>query len=99
MQVGTKNFSLEEFTESSTATAKKIDNTLPAELESNAQATLVVLQKFRDALNQPINITSGYRCPKLNKAVKGVTNSAHLSATAADLQSPKLTAKELFTFM
>lgn len=31
-----------------------------------------------------ITVTSGYRCPKLNKAVGGATSSAHLLGYAAD---------------
>ncbi len=33
----------------------------------------------------PIRVNSGYRCPRLNKAVGGVARSYHLSGRAADL--------------
>ena len=36
--------------------------------------------------NGGINVTSGFRCSKLNKAVGGVSNSAHLYGYAADTQ-------------
>ncbi len=33
----------------------------------------------------PIHISSGYRCPRLNKAVGGVKNSQHLTGQAVDI--------------
>ena len=38
---------------------------------------------------QPIIVDSGYRCPKLNKAVKGAANSQHLLGQAADILTLK----------
>ena len=37
----------------------------------------------------PIQITSGYRCPKLNGAVKGASNSQHMEGEAADITIPR----------
>ena len=34
---------------------------------------------------KPLNISSGYRCPKHNKEVGGVDNSAHVRGYAADI--------------
>ena len=42
------------------------------------------LQRIRDALSKPIKITSGYRCLKHNRDVKGGTNSRHRYGMAAD---------------
>lgn len=42
------------------------------------------LQRIRDALSKPIKITSGYRCLKHNRNVKGGTNSRHRYGMAAD---------------
>jgi uncharacterized protein YcbK (DUF882 family) len=48
--------------------------------------TLVnALQKLRNAIGLPIHVTSGYRCPRNNKAVGGVKKSQHLSGKAADI--------------
>jgi putative chitinase len=63
----------------------KIDNTIPDELESNTKRLLTFLQNLREKWGSGINITSGYRGPKLNKAVKGSKTSAHLTCNAADL--------------
>ncbi len=38
---------------------------------------------------KPIYISSGYRCPRLNKAVGGVAGSQHKTGQAADIQQVK----------
>ena len=38
----------------------------------------------------PIRITSGYRCPELNRAVGGVKNSQHMRGEAADIHLPSV---------
>ena len=75
-QLLTPHFKLSEFTKSSTATARKIDNTPSQEVISNLQALCQnVLEPLREYFNCPIIIDSGYRSPALNKAVGGVANS------------------------
>lgn len=81
-----KNFSLEELLASETAKQKGIKN-VPTNAEVVALCALVfnVLQPLRDAMQEPIKIGSGYRCPALNKAVGGVWNSQHMKGEAVDL--------------
>lgn len=81
-----KNFTLDEFTASATAKAKRIINA-PGVDEVCAMCALVhhVLQPLRDAMGESIKIGSGYRCTKLNNAVGGVSNSQHIKGQAADL--------------
>lgn len=43
------------------------------------------LQAARDIYWKPMRITSGYRCPRHNKAVGGVPNSYHVQGQAADV--------------
>jgi hypothetical protein len=43
---------------------------------------LVLLQKARDVLGLPIEITCGIRCPSHNKAVRGAPDSRHLPGHA-----------------
>lgn len=76
--IKTKNFSQLELEYSNKAKTHKIDNSIPDSLIENAKELLNGLQIIRDALGKPIKITSGYRCPELNKLVKGVSNSSHL---------------------
>lgn len=84
-KVGTKNFSQEEFTFSATAMRLGIDNTLPESAYDNAQLVLETLQEIRDILGFPIYITSGYRSPELNAAIRGRPNSWHMYGLAADI--------------
>lgn len=83
----TENFTLEEMVASQTATAKKIDNTPSEQVKANLKKLCeTVLQPIRDRYGKPIHVSSGYRCPKLNKAVGGVANSKHQTGEAADIQ-------------
>lgn len=79
-------FSIEELCHSDTATARQIDNT-PAPAVRQKLQTLIdeLLDPLRRAWGQPIRVSSGYRCPELNRAVGGVANSQHQTGEAADL--------------
>ncbi len=49
-------------------------------------ALLDLLESLRAACgNRPLVITSGYRCPRHNAAIGGVSNSQHLLGNAADI--------------
>ena len=81
-------FSIEELCKSDTATARGIDNTPNEEVKANLEALIEnVLDPLREAYGRPIYINSGYRCPELNKAVGGVSNSEHLTGCAADIDT------------
>lgn len=92
-------FSLAELIKSSTATKHHIDNTPPAEVIKNLQYGVdMVLDPLRRIYGKPILITSGYRCPKLNTLVGGVSNSWHTQGNAADIHVASLTeATKLFS--
>jgi hypothetical protein len=80
-----KNFTLEELLSSEVAKSRGIANIPTHEVIVNLCALVHhVLQPMRDGLNEPIVISSGFRCPKLNAAVGGVSNSQHLKGEAAD---------------
>ena len=83
-----KYFSIKELTSSATAVRKGIDNT-PTPTIRAALTALVsnVLDPLRELYGKPIIVTSVYRCPKLNKAVGGATNSQHTKGEAADIRS------------
>ena len=86
-----KHFNLSEFFLSTTAAKNYIKN----EPNLDEKATVVrnikllvdnVLDPIRGLVNTPIIITSGYRCPQVNRLVGGVDNSQHMSGCAADFR-------------
>jgi hypothetical protein len=85
-----KYFTLKELTRSDTATKNKIDNTPTDNAVKNLTALVdKVLDPLREMYGKPIYISSGYRCPRLNKAVGGVAGSQHKTGQAADIQQVK----------
>ena len=83
------HFTVEEFTHSQTASRLGIDNDLPVGLYPTAKRTAVGLEAVRELLNSnAILISSGYRSPDLNKAVKGSNVSQHCIAEAVDFTCP-----------
>lgn len=78
-------FTFNELIYSRAAEANGLDNT-PGEQERLALAALVekVLDPLREALGEPIRITSGYRSPEVNRLVGGVSTSQHVKGEAAD---------------
>lgn len=80
-----KYFSLSEFLNSATAKRLKIDNTPTFEVVDNLNKLADYLDVIREKVGKPILISSGFRCPVLNKAVGGVSNSQHQKGLAADL--------------
>ena len=80
-----KYFSLCEFINSPTAKRLAIDNIPTFEIVDNLNRLADYLDGIREKYGKPILISSGYRCPMLNKAVRGVANSQHLKGLAADL--------------
>ena len=80
-----KYFKLAEFINSATANRLGIDNTPNFDVVDNLNRLADYLDGIRTKLGKPILVSSGYRCPMLNKAVGGVANSQHLKGLAADL--------------
>ena len=82
----TEHFTLAEFERSATAARLHIDNWVPAELVPNTRNLCEqVLEPLREHFGEAVYVTSGYRCPQLNKAVGGVANSQHMRGEAADI--------------
>lgn len=83
-----KNFNLKEFIESETAFKQGFDEQFrPSDTVIKNLTSLVknLLQPARDKLRSAIYVSSGYRCPRLNKAIGGSKNSDHLYGRAADV--------------
>ena len=82
-----KYFTLDELTRSETAKRLGYINVPTQEnIENLDKLVTNILDDMREAWGSPIRISSGYRVPRLNKAVGGVANSKHLEGKAADIQ-------------
>jgi len=94
-----EHFELEEFYQSPTAEADNINNYPPEWVISNLQYLVdELLEPLRVKLDKPIHITSGYRCPELNKAIGGVNKkkvvSQHTKGQAVDIKLGDRTKEE-----
>ena len=90
-----KYFTINEFTKSTTAIKRHIDNKPSKEVERSLTALVEkVLDPLREAYGKPIIVTSGYRCPKLNAIVGSTPSSQHVKGEAADIKSVQDTPEE-----
>lgn len=87
-----EHFPLHELTRSQIATRRGINNTPPAALIPNLVRVAFFLETLRARLSAhlgkdtPIFISSGYRCPELNRAARGSRTSVHMKGLAADIE-------------
>ena len=96
-----KHFTIKELTASTTARRMYIDNT-PTEVVVERLTALVeaVLDPLRERYGHPIYVSSGYRCPRLNKAVGGSETSQHVTGEAVDIYVADAKGKaELFAII
>lgn len=82
----TMHFTIEELYASDTAKRLGIDNKPNVQQIINlVYLAAYVLEPLREAMKEPIKISSGFRCERLNRAVGGVSNSQHTKGQAADI--------------
>lgn len=95
-----KYFTINELTKSSTAKRLGIDNTPTQEIKDNLSKLIDnILDPLREAYQQPIIVSSGFRCKALNKAVGGAASSQHCLGMAVDIHTvsnTKESNKKLF---
>lgn len=90
-----KYFTIRELSKSTTATQLGINNTPSKDIEANLTKLIdKVLDPLREAYGKPIIVTSGYRCPALNKAVGGSASSQHMTGQAVDIRTVQDTPEE-----
>jgi len=78
----TAHFALEEL---ACTQHREIDNTPPPEVVGTLRTTAARMEEIRRLLgDRVITVSSGYRCPALNRAVGGARTSAHLTGHAVD---------------
>lgn len=79
------HFTLKELCYSATAEKLGIINIpMGEEFMFLSKLVLFILEPARIKIQKPIRITSGYRCPALNKAVGGIPISQHVKGQAVD---------------
>lgn len=83
-----KWFTISELLYSRTAVERRIWNGATAPIEASLAALIdSVLDPARERYGRPVYVSSGYRCPELNRIVGGSRQSQHLKGEAADLHT------------
>ncbi len=92
-----QSFTLQELVFSQTAARDGIDNTpSPAHVRAMRDLCTKILQPLRDSVGMPLVVSSGYRCPRLNRAIGGSVTSQHMEGRAADVVCFGIDTKQLF---
>jgi hypothetical protein len=91
----TEHFTLGELVASDLAARNGIDNSPSPAIEENLKRVANTLEAVRTIYNKPLTISSGYRCPEVNKLAGGSDTSAHMEGLAADINVPGVTPYEL----
>lgn len=78
-------FTIAELCASDTAKKYNIDNTPNLTIISHLQQLINFLNPLREAWGSAINVTSGYRCKRLNDMVGGSKTSSHMIGYGVDL--------------
>lgn len=80
-----EHFTLAEMLYSPTAVRKGIPNDAPADVVKALKLLCEkVLEPVRAHYGKPVRVTSGYRSPRVNRAVGGAASSQHCNGEAAD---------------
>lgn len=94
-----EHFTLAEMCNSQAAIRNRLDNR-PGDAEiENLKRVAAILEQVRELVGKPINVSSGYRSPAVNRAVGGSSASAHMKGLAADITVSGMTAKALATLI
>ena len=92
----TENFSFYELTNTSNMALLEKNREYAEKLKDNLNLLGLLLQDIRDIIDKPITVSSGVRCPELNKKVGGTADSRHQKGLAADIQVKGMSAMEVF---
>lgn len=92
----TPHFTIEELAGTSNEQYKKL-NLLKAQEQMGKMYMLAgFAERVREIIGKPMIITSGYRCPELNKAIGGALTSQHIFCEAIDFVVKGLRPEDIF---
>lgn len=84
-----EHFTAAELCVSQWAARRGVSNAPPPDVLANLRRTAATMEHVRAVLNgKPLLVSSGYRSPRVNAAIGGARNSAHLRGLAVDFTCP-----------
>lgn len=91
----TPHFTLEELAVTTNKECKELNLKRAEENLGKMYMLAGFAERVREIVGKPMTITSGFRCPKLNKAVGGSSTSQHIAGEAIDFVCRGLTAEQI----
>lgn len=91
----TPHFTLEELTFSDKAVRLGISNKPSIAELANLRRLAETLEQVRALVGGPLDVTSGYRCLEVNRAIGSDDTSAHVKGLAADIRAKSMTPRAL----
>lgn len=93
------HFSFDELTTTSHSSLQESNRKSAESFKKNLTYTAGALEEIRTLLGVPLQITSGFRMPALNKAVGGSATSKHTQGLCADFIPIGMEVKEAFALL
>lgn len=95
----TEHFSLEELSATSHEDLQQANCDYAKSHLEQLKPLCDLLELVRSALGCPLIVSSGIRCPELNKRVGGSTNSQHMRCEAADVLPKEHSVEDAFDLL
>jgi zinc D-Ala-D-Ala carboxypeptidase len=94
------NFTLDEMIKSQAATRRGWSNApSPAAVTALRLLCANVLEPVRQHFRRPVIVNSGFRSPRVNRAIGGAATSQHVLGEAADIEIPGVANGDLAIFI
>ncbi len=92
----TPHFQLEELACTNNATYKQKNIDEAKKIMGRMYQLAGFAERVREIIGKPLIITSGYRCPELNKAIGGAITSQHTLCEAIDIVVKGMSTSDVF---